>query len=334
MATHLARIERLDALLRLIPAPGAAASPETGELLERTRTLYGEHRSNAARRRALERDLRELLEAEQIEVHPSEQRPRRYRRCRQPVDANVWEYVRRSVRELVERCVPLGRFDALWQRLLVAESDPGLGLGEHKLRVVGDSLRLQPAEIREPVLIDVLDALARSKTLKISYRSATGQLSYPTLHPQGLLQRGPRLYLYALKNHEPDWRMYAVHRIIRSEVGAEPARQLAGFDLQALIDEGAADFSVGKTIRLCIRVRGYVVELLRDCPLARGQRIDLEPDGSPFEARVEAELPSSGQLLRWLLGMGDNVEVLEPAELRQVMANQASRMATLYSSPA
>jgi hypothetical protein len=38
-----------------------------------------------------------------------------------------------------------------------------------------------------------------------------------------------------------------------------------------------------------------------------------EPEESPFAFRVQARLPSTGQLLRWLLGAGDNLEVLAPA---------------------
>lgn len=331
MATHQSRIDRLKTLLGLIPGAGSAQFPGTAILLERAAPLYDQHRSDAARRRALQRDLEELIANGSVEIVNPGSKPPCYRRCRPATDTRLWSYVRRSLRSAIDTHLPMRRFDALWRQLLDSETDPGLGLGDDKLRIVADSLRLQPAEINEAVLTDVLDALARSRTLRVSYRSAAGQLSQPTLHPQGLLERGPRLYLYALKNDEDSWRMYALHRIIRSEVGTEPARRLAGFDLQALINDGAADFSSGELIRLELRVRGYVVELLRDCPLAEGQRIEEEAEGSRFEARVHVNLRTSGQLLRWLLGLGDNVEVLAPDDLRRVMAAQATKMAALYA---
>lgn len=331
MATHLSRIDRLKALLGLIPGSGSAQFPGTAILQERAAPLYDQHRSDAARRRALQRDLEDLIASDDIEVVNPGGKPRRYRRRRPAIDARLWAYVRRSLRSIIDTHLPMRRFDVLWRQLLERENDLRLGLGDDKFRIVADSLRLQPAEINEAVLTDVLDALARSRTLRVSYRSAAGQLSRPTLHPQGLLERGPRLYLYALKNDEDDWRMYALHRIIRSEVGTEPARRLPGFDLQALIDDGAADFSSGELIRLELRVRGYVVELLRDCPLAEGQRIEEEAVDSRFEARVHVSLCASGQLLRWLLGLGDNVEVLAPPDLRRVMAAQTAKMAVLYA---
>lgn len=333
MATHADRIERLDALVRLIPPHGSASQfPDPSRLLELAATRYDEHRSDAARRRAVQRDLEELVAAERIEVINPGGKPLRYRRLRELPDTRIWEYVRQATRELVDSALPTRRFDALWSQLLDADTDPGLRLGQDKLRVVSDSLRLQPAAVKEKVLADVLEALARSLTLRIGYRSAPGRPSAPTLHPQGLLQRGPRLYLYAMKDEEAEpLRMYALHRITRSEVGTERARAFPGFDLQSLINRGAADFSEGELIDLELRARGYIVELLRDCPLAEGHRIDDEPEGEKFEARVFAQVPASGQLLRWLLGCGDNVEVIKPLDLRRVVAVQAAKVAAMYA---
>lgn len=333
MATHADRIARLDALVRLIPPHGSASQcPSSSQLFERVATRYAEHRSDEARRRALQRDLEELVSAERIEVVNPGGKPLRYRRLRDVPDTRIWEYIRQATRELINSALPTHRFDTLWSQLLDADTDPGLRLSQDKLRVVSDSLRLQPAAIKEAVLADVLEALARSLTLRIGYRSGPGRPSTPTLHPQGLLQRGPRLYLLALKDDETEpVRKYALHRITRSEVGSEPARVFPGFDLQAEINRGSADFSEGKLINLELRARGYIIDLLRDCPLADRQRIEDEPEGSDFEARVFARVPSSGQLLRWLLGCGDNVEIVSPADLRHVVAVQAAKVAALYA---
>lgn len=333
MATHADRIERLDALERLIPTHGSASQcPSSSQLLERVAARYEEHRSDEARRRALQRDLEDLVKDERIEVVNPGGKPLRYRRLRDVPNSRIWEYIRPAMRELIDGVLPTRGFDALWWQLLDADTDPGLRLGQDKLRVVSDSLRLRPSAMKEAVLADVLEALARSLTLKIGYRSGEGRPSTPTLHPQGLLQRGPRLYLFALKDDETEpLRMYALHRFTRSEVGSEPARAFPGFDLQTLINRGAADFSEGELIDLELRARGYIVELLRDCPLADRQRIEDEPEGSDFEARVFARVPSSGQLLRWLLGCGDNVEIVSPADLRHVVAVQAAKVAALYA---
>ena len=89
-----------------------------------------------------------------------------------------------------------------------------------------------------------------------------------------------------------------------------------------------------QTVQLDLRVRGYVADLLRDCRLSADQVIEDEPDGSPFSARVRATVPETGQLLRWLLGCGANVEVLAPAKWREVVISQLEKMAAIYGPSA
>ncbi len=332
MAAYKDRIDRLEALLRVIPAHGRAQDcPDPATLLERAAAHFAEHASDAARRRAIQRDLEELQKDGRIEAVNPGGKPLRYRRVRERGEADpyLWDYARRAMRELIDSALPVRRLETPWPQLL--DADNGYGLGEDRLRIVSDTQRLLPAAIGEGVLADVLEALARSCTLEIGYRDAEGLRTWPILHPQALLQRGPRLYLFALKNDEPEpVRMYALHRMTRSEVGGEAARQAPDFDLQDMIARGHADFGGGERLELCLRVRGYVAELLRDCPLSADQRIDDEAEGSDFDARVRATLPATGQLLRWLLGCGDKVEVLEPAELRRVVMAQTAKAAALY----
>ncbi|MEA3643335.1 MAG: WYL domain-containing protein, partial [Lamprobacter sp.] len=113
----------------------------------------------------------------------------------------------------------------------------------------------------------------------------------------------------------------------------QPARAAAGFDLDQSIAEGKVDFGQGRLIDLELRVRGYLVSLLSVCPLSPDQQLEDEPETSAFRLRVSARLPSTGQLLRWLLGAGDNLEVIAPVELRHVMRAQSDKVAALYRLP-
>jgi proteasome accessory factor B len=135
-----------------------------------------------------------------------------------------------------------------------------------------------------------------------------------------------------LKNDETEpVRLYALHRMIRAEaLTTTPARAAVGFDLDAAIKQGKVDFGQGAMIDLELRVRGYIADLLILCPLAADQTMEDEPPGSGFDFRLRVRVPST-QLLRWLLGAGDNVEVIAPTELRHVVPVQAAKMAGLYA---
>ncbi len=154
----------------------------------------------------------------------------------------------------------------------------------------------------------------------------------PCSTPQALVQRGPTPYLVALQNDESKTlRLYALHRITRAQARlADLARKAAGFDLGRAIASGLIDFGTGKVIDLELRVRGYAVEVLRVSPLTPAQRIDDEPAESPFLDRVRVQVPETGALLRRLLGLGDNVEVVTPAGLCLVMREQAVKVARHY----
>jgi proteasome accessory factor B len=74
------------------------------------------------------------------------------------------------------------------------------------------------------------------------------------------------------------------------------------------------------------KVAGNVAEVLWH----RSQRIEHRPDGSiDFHARVDG----IGEISWWILGYGDQVEVLDPPELRTRIAETVSRMAAIYQGP-
>lgn len=332
-ATSADRIQRLKRLLQVLPSPAAspAACPDGSRLLAVLADAYGRS-GEPARRRTLQRDLDTLVKDGRIEPVNPGGKPLRYRRCGDDPteDPQIWHYTLRQIRDLVAEAVPARRLDRLWQRLLNELDSPPLD--ETRLRIVPDALRLRPVELHPEVLQAVVAALAQRSALHVLYEDAARVRAEAVLHPQALVQRGPLPYLFALKNDEDaPLRLYALHRMIRARTLTDtPVRQAPGFDLDQAIAEGKVDFGQGVLIDLELRVRGYLATLLDACPLSDNQRIEDEPDDSGFERRVRARLPSTGQLLRWLLGAGPNLEVLAPAELRQVVAVQAAKMAALY----
>lgn len=332
MAAHKDRIDRLNLLASLIPRErGGGEFPDARTLQALMAERYDEHVSPEARLRAVQRDLKELIGDGRIAVINDKAKPLRYRRASDldSDDRHLWDYARQLMVSLVREALPAKRLERVWSRL--GDEGATFGLGQDKLRVLSDTQRLIPADVREEVLVPAMEALAQSVTLQATYRDNEGKLTRPTLHPQALLQRGPRLYLFALKNDEAvPVRMYALHRFINAKLGVAQARKAEGFSLDQAVQRGQADFASGGTVALELRVRGYVAELLRDCPLGEDQRMEEEPEGSDFVARVHATVPDTGQLLRWILGCGPNVEVVAPVKLRGVLKTQVEKMARLY----
>lgn len=335
LAAHQARIERLERLFELLPPPGTHPDqcPDGTRLLKRLANAYAEAKNDKSRRRILQYDLKTLIGDERIEEANPGGRPLCYRRIKEQwrdQDAQVWNTALQQIRDLIADTVPRRDLNRLWERLL---NDPdAVKLDARRLRVIPDTLRLQPVALKDAVLIEVITALAKGYALDVDYKKADGDEQSALIHPQALIQRGPIPYLFALKNDEDEpVRLYALQRMTRAE--AQPAiaaRQAPAFDLEHAIEDGYADFGQGDWIELELRVRGYLARVLPDCPLSPDQQCTAEPEGADFKIRVRASVPSTGQLLRWLLGAGDNVEVVAPSELRRILASQAAKMARLY----
>ncbi len=331
---HKDRIDRLNLLRQLIPKSASGQGcPDARQLLARLAEHYEARKSDAARMRAIQRDLDALVKEGEIEAVNPGGKPQRYRRGAEleGSDPRLWAYAQSLMRSLIRDAVPEKRLERIWASL--REEGEDFGLGEDKLCILSDTQRLLPADFKEEVLLAALEALAQSRTLQATYRDGAGKLSRPELHPQALLQRGPRLYLFALKNDEPaPLRMYALHRFTSARVGEHPGRKAEGFSLEDAVRKGQADFAGDGEVELDLRVRGYVADLLRDCRLSENQVIEEEPEDSPFSARVRATVPETGQLLRWLLGCGANVEVLAPAKWREVVISQLDKMRAVYGA--
>jgi proteasome accessory factor B len=329
MAAYKNRIERLDSLEGMIPFHALEDEyPAMGTLLKRMGDAYPNSKTRNAQCRAIQRDLAELVAADRIKAVNRGSKPLRYRRLREDVTADR-SYARKAINNILQaESSGSSQLDAVYARML--EPEKHTGLDASKLRIIHDHPRLLPAPIRDGVLAAVLEALALSRSLQISYRNQNDKESKPLIHPQALLQRGSRLYLYALKNDEPEVRTYALHRITSCAPGSGAARKAENFDLDAAIRSGDADFSDGTTIELVFRARGYVAMLLYDSFLSADQTIKDEDEDSDFQLRITATVLNTGSLLRWLLGCGDNIEVLEPRHLRKVIAAQTAKAARIY----
>lgn len=269
---------RQEHLLNLIPFECVDGYPSTSVLLERMSAYYtGTER---ARRKCIERDLEVLIDQGQIEVTAQSLKPRHFRRlANDPAnDPRVKDYVRALGESMLNKALSSSRYAQVWASMRTPGGQPLLA--EKYFREVSDSQRLKPAQIKPEVLQAVLAALIQRQTLRVRYQKPyldAERLTY-TLHPQGLLQRGPILYLYALKDAETTTKMFALHRMVSADLLQERAHDDPEFDLDKRIHDGDADYGRGEKIQLKLLVRGYIHQLLLDCPLSEDQQI-VEIDG-------------------------------------------------------
>lgn len=178
----------------------------------------------------------------------------------------------------------------------------------------------------EPV---IHEALLLDRQCQISYlRKDTAAPDAYLVNPLGLVQRGKLVYLVCTIKTYQDLRILALHRIQAAEMLDSPIHRVKGFDLDAYLESGAFGWGEGKYIKLTALFTAEAAAHLYETPLSEDQRITPQADG---RLQVKATVADGKQLLWWLLGFGQAVEVIEPQLLRGKIAMELSIAAARYA---
>ncbi|MEV1206451.1 helix-turn-helix transcriptional regulator [Microbispora rosea] len=184
-----------------------------------------------------------------------------------------------------------------------------------------------------PFLTEVAEAVWDERVLRLRYRRWGPTEVERLLHPYGLVLKGGSWYLAAACSGTV--RTYRVGRIIEAEVLSERFERPQDFDLAAFWREFAAEFASRMyTAEAVVRLAPGAEDLFR---FTVGQDVvdKALADGSPEPGGwTRLTLPiESVTHARWLfLRMGVLVEVLEPAELRALMAEAVADLSRLYGT--
>ncbi len=208
-------------------------------------------------------------------------------------------------------------------------ADKGAPAWRGKVRVLHRGPKLKAPAIDADVQNQVYDALLRNRRLAVQYlpRGQDGGKEYE-INPLGLVLKDGIIYLVCSMWDYPDIRLLTLHRMQEAQVLDKPASAPDGFNLDDYISSGELDFVVGGTVKLKVLFSKDAAFHLDERPLSDDQAIAEQPDGRML---VTATVQDTSELRWWLLGFGDQVEVLEPAKLRQHFAEIAAGMTRAYS---
>jgi len=205
-----------------------------------------------------------------------------------------------------------------------------------KFRLIDSAQMLKPASLSTGVARAVREALLDDKSLRITYHDRSGEHEFQaTILPLALTQRGVEVYLIYSNLDEagsapkfiPMQRLRTASRSL-----ARPASPVT-FDLDVYMQYGHLGFGhtysipVGRSLDLVAVFSRKTAERLAETKLDEQQVLIPRDDG---RTTLTAEVKFSGQFLWWLLSYGANVEVLEPPELRELMARTLKDAADQY----
>lgn len=151
-----------------------------------------------------------------------------------------------------------------------------------------------------------------------------------TLDPLGLVLAAGEWYLVAQR--QDLLRTYRVSRLTKVEVLEEAAHRPEAFDLAQSWAERRRQLELSHTlVNVTVRIAGSALPRLRSVIAVSGQEA-LEPN-DPLEW-VIVTVPFEGEpwAATTLLGLGSQVEVLEPPSLRARMSDETRAAAAHYNS--
>lgn len=170
-----------------------------------------------------------------------------------------------------------------------------------------------------PRLAELKEACAGRRAVRFTYCAPDGD-SRRTVEPHMLVFRWSSWYLHGWCRERRDWRLFKLGRMLEVEVLEETFPPRPAPSPITPVERVYPD-RLRAVVRFAPAVRWRLVEDYGAGSFTR------EEDGNLLFRRG---FPGKAELLRWVLTFGDQAEILEPAELREEMADFAKKIWEKY----
>lgn len=177
-----------------------------------------------------------------------------------------------------------------------------------------------------PPLLDLVQrAVVEGEQLRIDYVDRGGATTNRVLHPLGLAAKGATWYLFA--ETDRGQRALRVDRITAAEPTGEPVDRPADFDLAETFSRFVDDVD---RLRTPVIARAAAeLDALRPLRAVFGTRLTVTSE-SDTRARVELRGHSIRALAAEVAGFGSWLDVNEPPELRDALAEIGAELTATY----
>lgn len=189
---------------------------------------------------------------------------------------------------------------------------------------------LEPPRIHPAVQETIYEALLNERQVNVNYlaRGAERVKEY-VLNPLSLVARNGAIYLVATAWRYEDPRHFMLSRIRKARLLDEPASRPNGFNLDAYVQE-QGEFAYplsNEMLRLELLFSQDAGFLFFESRLSSNQVVSTLEDG---RIRVTATVRDDAEIRWWLLGYGDQVEVVKPQSLREEFRAIAKNLQRYY----
>lgn len=211
----------------------------------------------------------------------------------------------------------------------ILKQDKGKGAISEKIAVLPSGYALPKPVIKPSISEEMTQAVMDELQCEIRYQSDMNQSSKKLLvHPLAIVVKEPVTYLLAVIDGHNEVSQLPIHRITSVKVQARVVEEPEDFSLQDYIQQGHFGVVTDKeSISLHLKAGPALGQILKDSPLSADQVIDSADD---YSCEIKASVDNSEELKRWLIGWGEEVEVLAPQSLRQAITETTRNLMARY----
>jgi predicted DNA-binding transcriptional regulator YafY len=189
---------------------------------------------------------------------------------------------------------------------------------------------LNPLEGRKPLYDQLLDAIATRRSVRIRYESLQErQVLVTRLSPYRMFFSRRSWYVVGRSSLHRAKRTFHLGRILSATTLDDHFQIPRGFSIVRYLGNAWHMIAEkGRDSEVVVRFSRLVAKNVAEVNWHKTQRLVWRDDGSlDFHATVSG----LGEISWWILGYGDQAEVLSPPELRQRIAERVNRMAAIYA---
>jgi predicted DNA-binding transcriptional regulator YafY len=220
--------------------------------------------------------------------------------------------------------------DAALIKLLAALPSVARRGAEHAAqRIHVDTGGWRQSEDNVPLLPTLQAAIWQERRLRLSYARGDGAGVERLVDPLGLVAKGSLWYLIAAV--DGDIRTYRVSRMRDAELTDQPCVRPPDFDLAAYWAQSSAQFQANlPRYPAVLRVDPAILPRMR----SEGRYARIEREDPPDEqgwVRLEMLFEEEHSAREYVLSYATQIEVLEPAALRDLVIQAAAGIVAMYA---
>lgn len=214
-------------------------------------------------------------------------------------------------------------------KAVLNQQDTSVTSWPDKIRVLPRGVQLQAPVIDQNVQTVIYQSLSENKRVQITYLSrAAKEIKHYSISPLALVVRDSVIYLVCTIKDYSDIRQLVLHRIQTAEIVDQAIHCPVDFDLDQYIASGAFGFlDSSQAIKLVADFTSDAAAHLYETAISADQVLQPQENGI---VRLTATVPDTLQIQWWLMGFGDQVQVISPAKLRHKIKVVIQRMFEKY----